>query len=114
MLPQPSACTAARSQRVLKLCLPSRPCAARLTACSAARKGTARNHASFGLACLRTFTRTLARRLAQDVDQDLEHFQDHEIIRGILEQGRVLTEYAKDVDDKLRQTEMDSIQVGQW
>lgn len=47
----------------------------------------------------------------QDVDQDLEEFQNHDIIRGILEQGRVLTEYARDVDDKLRQTEMDSIAV---
>lgn len=48
----------------------------------------------------------------QDVDKDLEQYGNHDIIRGILEQGRVLTEYARDVDDKLRQTEMDAIQVG--
>jgi hypothetical protein len=47
----------------------------------------------------------------QDVDKDLEAFQDHELFRGILEQGRVLKEYAQDVDDKLRQTELDSLQV---
>lgn len=47
----------------------------------------------------------------QDVDKDLEAFQDHELFKGILEQGRVLKEYAQDVDDKLRQTELDSLQV---
>lgn len=47
----------------------------------------------------------------QDVDKDLEALESHELIRGILEQGRVLREYAQDVDDKLRQTEMESIQV---
>ncbi len=47
----------------------------------------------------------------QDVDQDLEQFQNHEVIRGILEQGRVLHEYARDVEEKLHQTEMESIQV---
>mmetsp|Transcript_35681 Transcript_35681/g.90202 ORF Transcript_35681/g.90202 Transcript_35681/m.90202 type:complete len:761 (-) Transcript_35681:796-3078(-) len=46
----------------------------------------------------------------QDVDKDLEAFQDHELFRGIMEHGRVLKEYAQDVDDKLRQTELDSLQ----
>jgi vacuolar protein sorting-associated protein 52 len=46
----------------------------------------------------------------QDIDRDLDEFQDHEFIRGILEQGRVLKEYSRDIDDKLRQAEMESIQ----
>jgi len=45
-----------------------------------------------------------------DIDKDLDEFQEHEVIKGILEQGRVLKEYARDIDDKLRQAEMESIQ----
>ena len=46
----------------------------------------------------------------QDIDKDLEEFQDHDVIKGILEQGRVLKEYARDIDDKLRTAELESIQ----
>lgn len=46
----------------------------------------------------------------QGVEQDLEEFADHEVIRGILEHGRVLKEYTRDIDDKLRQAELESIQ----
>lgn len=46
----------------------------------------------------------------QDVDKDLEEFQDHDIIKGILEQGRVVKEYAREIDDKLRTVELESIQ----
>lgn len=46
----------------------------------------------------------------QDLDKQIEEFQDHEVIKGILDQGRVLKEYAQDVDDRLRQVEMESIQ----
>lgn len=44
------------------------------------------------------------------VDQDLEEFQDHEIIKAILEQGKVVKEYAREIDEKLRQAELESIQ----
>ncbi|KAG2482867.1 hypothetical protein HYH03_018212 [Edaphochlamys debaryana] len=46
----------------------------------------------------------------QDVDKDLEEFQDHDVIKGILEQGRVVKEYAREIDDKLRTVELESIQ----
>ncbi|KAG2445494.1 hypothetical protein HXX76_000110 [Chlamydomonas incerta] len=46
----------------------------------------------------------------QDVDKDLEEFQEHDVIKGILEQGRVVKEYAREIDDKLRTVEMESIQ----
>ena len=45
----------------------------------------------------------------QDVDKDLEEFADHEVIKGILEQGKVMKEYAREVDDKLRTVELESI-----
>lgn len=46
----------------------------------------------------------------QDIDRDLDEYQDHEFIKGILEHGRVLKEYARDIDEKLRTAEMESIQ----
>ncbi|GIL58131.1 hypothetical protein Vafri_12985 [Volvox africanus] len=46
----------------------------------------------------------------QDVDKDLEEFQEHDVIKGILEQGRVVKEYAREIDDKLRTVELESIQ----
>jgi hypothetical protein len=45
-----------------------------------------------------------------DVVEDLEEFQDHEVIKAILEHGRVAKEYEREVDDKLRTVEMESIQ----
>ncbi|GAX77086.1 hypothetical protein CEUSTIGMA_g4532.t1 [Chlamydomonas eustigma] len=46
----------------------------------------------------------------QDVEADLDAFAEHEFLRGILERGQVVKEYARDIDDKLRQAEMESIQ----
>jgi hypothetical protein len=49
----------------------------------------------------------------EDVDRDLDEYQDHELIKGLLERvdvGRVITEYSRDIDDKLRQAEIESIQ----
>lgn len=46
----------------------------------------------------------------QDIDKDLEEYGENPIIKGILEQGRVLKEFARDIDDRLNQTEMESIQ----
>lgn len=45
-----------------------------------------------------------------DLDQELEEFASHEVIRNILDQGVVLKEYTRDVDDKLRALELESIQ----
>jgi hypothetical protein len=45
-----------------------------------------------------------------DLDKDLEQFQDHEVIKGILGHGRVMKEYSRDIDEKLRRVELDSIQ----
>lgn len=44
------------------------------------------------------------------LDSELEKFRDHEVIRGILDQGCELTEYAREVEDKLKHVEMESIQ----
>lgn len=46
----------------------------------------------------------------QDIEKELEEFQEHEAIKAILEQGRILKEYARDNEDKLRQVELESIQ----
>jgi hypothetical protein len=46
----------------------------------------------------------------QDVDKDLEEYGENPIIKGILEQGRVLKEYTSEVDERLNQTELESIQ----
>lgn len=45
----------------------------------------------------------------QDIDRELDDLADHEVIRGILEQGRVVKEFALGIDDRLRQAEMESI-----
>lgn len=46
----------------------------------------------------------------QDLDKELEEFANHDIIRKILEQGCVLKEYTRDVDQKLCSLELESIQ----
>lgn len=46
----------------------------------------------------------------QDLDRELEQFRDHEVIRGILDQGCELGGYAREVEEKLRHAELDSIQ----
>mmetsp|Transcript_21139 Transcript_21139/g.37752 ORF Transcript_21139/g.37752 Transcript_21139/m.37752 type:complete len:358 (-) Transcript_21139:140-1213(-) len=46
----------------------------------------------------------------EGVDKDLEELEDHEIIRGILAQGHVMKEYSREVEEKLRQVEFESIQ----
>lgn len=46
----------------------------------------------------------------KDLDQELERFAGHEAIRTILEKGVVVQEYARDVEDKLRAVELESIQ----
>jgi hypothetical protein len=45
-----------------------------------------------------------------DLDKQIEEYQEHEIIKAILERGMVIKEYATDVDNKLRQVELESIQ----
>lgn len=45
-----------------------------------------------------------------DLEKEIEAYQDHEIIREIMDQGKIVKEYAKEVDEKLRAVEMDSIQ----
>lgn len=42
--------------------------------------------------------------------QELEHFQEEEVVASILGQGSELREFARDVEEKLRQVELDSIQ----
>lgn len=46
----------------------------------------------------------------KDLDKELEEFANHEVIKNILDQGCVLKEYTRDVDDKLRALELESIQ----
>lgn len=46
----------------------------------------------------------------KDLDQELERFAGHEAIRTILEKGVVVQEYARDVEDKLRAVELESIE----
>ena len=45
-----------------------------------------------------------------DLDKQIEEYQEHEIIKAILDRGMVIKEYATDVDNKLRQVELESIQ----
>lgn len=45
-----------------------------------------------------------------NLDSELERFRDHEVIKGILDQGCDLQSYAKEVEEKLRRVELDSIQ----
>lgn len=47
---------------------------------------------------------------SRDLEAELEEFRDHEVIKGILDQGVELTEYAKQVEDRLRHVELESIQ----
>lgn len=44
------------------------------------------------------------------LDAELETFRDHEVLKGILDQGCDLQSYAKEVEEKLRRVELDSIQ----
>lgn len=46
----------------------------------------------------------------RDLDRDLDAFAGHEVIRDILDKGCVPKEYARDIDDRLRAAELDSIQ----
>ncbi|GMH45399.1 hypothetical protein BSKO_13356 [Bryopsis sp. KO-2023] len=46
----------------------------------------------------------------QDLEEELDQFRDHDVIKGILDQGCELREYARDVEDKLRLVELESIQ----
>jgi hypothetical protein len=45
-----------------------------------------------------------------DLEKELEEFQEHEIVRAILDRGQQLKGYADDVDGQLRAAELDSIQ----
>lgn len=44
------------------------------------------------------------------LDKEIEQHAHHEVIRNILDQGRVLKEQERDIEDKLRQVELESIQ----
>lgn len=46
----------------------------------------------------------------RDLDKELEEFANHEVIKSILDQGCVLKEYTRDVEDNLRSLELESIQ----
>ena len=52
----------------------------------------------------------IAAEQLKDLDKDIEEFANHEAIKTILEQGRVIKEYAQDIDDSLRAVELESIQ----
>jgi len=45
-----------------------------------------------------------------DLEKELEAFRDHQVVKGILDQGCDLHSYAKEVEEKLRKVELDSIQ----
>jgi len=45
-----------------------------------------------------------------DLDKEIEQFANHEVIKNILDKGFVLKEYTRDVDEKLRAVELESIQ----
>lgn len=46
-----------------------------------------------------------------DLASELEHFQAHPIIRGILDSGRPVRDFASSVDEQLLKAELDSVQV---
>eukprot|EP00983_Pelagomonas_calceolata_P007235 235608-Pelagomonas_calceolata.AAC.1 len=46
----------------------------------------------------------------QGVEKDLEYFQNHDIIKGILDHGRHISDFARGIDEELQQTERESVQ----
>ncbi|GJP50061.1 hypothetical protein CLOM_g9206 [Closterium sp. NIES-68] len=46
----------------------------------------------------------------QGLREDLDRFKDHEVVSNILGQGSDLREFAREVEEKLRQVELESIQ----
>jgi hypothetical protein len=46
----------------------------------------------------------------RDLDRELDAFCGHEVIGDILDKGRVPKEYARDIDERLRGAELESIQ----
>ncbi|GBG65955.1 hypothetical protein CBR_g54934 [Chara braunii] len=46
----------------------------------------------------------------EGLEEELEHFQGQEVVSSILGQGSELREFARDVEEKLRQVELESIQ----
>ena len=46
----------------------------------------------------------------RDLEAELETFREHDVIKGILDKGCDLQSYAKEVEEKLRRVELDSIQ----
>ncbi|KAF5836606.1 hypothetical protein DUNSADRAFT_5680 [Dunaliella salina] len=47
----------------------------------------------------------------QGVEKDLEHFQNHDIIKGILDHGRHVSDFAHGIEEELQQTERESVQI---
>jgi hypothetical protein len=45
------------------------------------------------------------------VEKELEHFLSHDIIKGVLDHGRLISDFARGVDEELQQTERESVQV---
>eukprot|EP00210_Caulerpa_lentillifera_P001709 g1642.t1 len=46
----------------------------------------------------------------ENLETELDRFREHEVVKGILDQGCDLQSYAKEVEEKLRRVELDSIQ----
>eukprot|EP00877_Chromochloris_zofingiensis_P003975 jgi/Chrzof1/13579/Cz08g03020.t1 len=52
----------------------------------------------------------IAAEQLKGLELELEEFANHDVIRNILDQGRVLKEHARDIDENLRTVELESIQ----
>ena len=46
----------------------------------------------------------------RDLEAELEIFREHDVVKGILDKGCDLQRYAREVEEKLRRVELDSIQ----